>query len=350
MSRALIQRLYDAHAFDAMLLDVDMRDYHVPFDDLTNQATTESSLRDAVAKSERVALTGVSGSGKSSVARYALDPPPQGIAPIWVPVAYKDDDVATDPRKFAQYLVDVISTAAVAANRIPRKTREAILAGTTDDINLPTVARKHGLGLTIKHWILQGTVARDVTKTVEGGKVRRSEQDVLERANDVLEAIKAHGLFPVLVMDDTDRLVGRSDPDRMIPAFFGSVLRAAIDNLHAGIVVAVQPFYLARDDYKRCANGLIERHIQIPEIPDVDGMAAILTARVKFANRRRTAADVFADGALEELYEVYRSLEERSVRRLLSTAHAALGRSQATVADAITVEHVQAGADDALLT
>jgi ABC-type glutathione transport system ATPase component len=72
----------NAHAFDPMLLDSDMRDLHVPFDDLTGSETTERSLRDAVTKYERVALTGCSGAGKTSVARFSLDPAPDRIAPI----------------------------------------------------------------------------------------------------------------------------------------------------------------------------------------------------------------------------------------------------------------------------
>jgi hypothetical protein len=342
--------MWERHVFDSVLLEEDMSAYHVPFDRLIGKTQTETRLRDAVGKFERVSLTGLPGCGKTSVARYSLDPAPTSIAPIWVPVAYKDEDVTTNPKAFAQYLVDVISAEAAAAQRIPRKDRDAILAHATSDISLPTVARRNAGGLKLMQWLIEANVARDVTRTIEGGRFPRSEREVFGLADGVLNAIRAYGLSPVLVMDDTDRFVGRGDPDRVIPAFFGGVLRAVVDRLHAGIVVAAHPFYLEREDYRQCTPGLIERHIHIPEIPDVAGLAAILTARVRFANSRRTATDAFADGALDTLFSVYESLKERSIRAVLATAHAALARAQESLASAISPNHVEAGADDALLT
>lgn len=350
MSRQLVQKMWEQHVFDSVLLEEDMSEYHVPFDRITGKAQTEARLRDAVAKFERVSLTGVPGCGKTSVARYSLEPAPARIAPIWVPVAYKDEDVMTSPKAFAQYLVDVISADAAAAQRIPRKDREAILARATSDINLPTVARRNAGGLKLMRWLIEANVARDVTRTIEGGKLPRSEQEIFGLADDVLQAIRAYNLNPVLVMDDTDRFVGRGNPDRVIPAFFGEVLRAVVDRLHAGIVVAAHPLYLERKDYRKASSGLIEQHIRIPEIPNLDGLAAILTARVGFANARRTANDAFAEGALDELFGTYKRLNEKSIRAVLAAAHAALARAQEALAPAISADHVKAGADDALLT
>lgn len=349
MSQRVIQQLFDAHVFDSMLLDIDMRDYHVPFDDLTGSATTESSLRQAVGKYERVALTGHSGCGKTSVARYSLDPPPDLIAPIWVPVAYKNDGVTREPKLFAQYLVEVILDSASAVERIPRRDREALLAGATSDVRLPIEARKLGLGVTIKQWIFQGNVARDITRTVGGERLPRSEEAVLAQANNVLETIKAHGLYPVLVMDDTDRFIGRTNVDEIVPAFFGSVLRSVVDNLHAGIVVAAHPYYLERDDYRRYATGLVERHLHIPELKSVEALGRLLGPRIGFASEGCEASDVFDDDALKELFAVYGSVDERSIRSALVVAHAALGRSHVDGAETITVEHVRGGADDAFM-
>jgi hypothetical protein len=142
---------------------------------------------------------------------------------------------------FAQYLVEVILDTADAVQRIPAIDREALLEGATRDIRLPARTRKLGLGATIKPWILEGNVALDITRTAGGGSLPRSEEAVLDRANDVVSAIKAHGLDPVLVMDDTDRLIGRASADQLIPAFFGTVLRSVVEHLHAGIVVAAHP-------------------------------------------------------------------------------------------------------------
>jgi Cdc6-like AAA superfamily ATPase len=350
MSRQLVQKMWEEHVFDSVLLEEDMSGYHVPFDYITGKATTEARLRDAVAKFERVSLTGVPGSGKTSVARYSLEPAPASIAPIWVPVAYKGEDVTTSPKAFAQYLVGVISAAAAAAQRLSRKDREAILARATSDINLPAVARRNAAGLKLMLWLIEANVARDVTRTIQGGTFPRSEQEMFHLADEVLDAIRAYRLNPVLVIDDTDRFIGRGNPNRVIPAFFGEVLRSVVDELHAGIVVAAHPVYLEREDYRRVSSGLIEKHIKIPEIPNVDGLADILTARVRFANARRTASDAFADGALDELFDVYTRQREKSIRAALAAAHAALARAQEAFAAAISADHVKAGADDALLT
>lgn len=349
MSRTLIEAMYDQHVFDAMLLNADIGSFHVPFDELRGEQATEAALRGSVARFERVALNGISGSGKTSVARHVLDPAPDGIAPIWLSLAYKGDALATDPLRFAQNLVDALSAHAVAAQRLAAAEREQVLAAATREIALPTVARRRGGSLGVRAWMLQGSLAQDVTRTVEGGLVHRSEGEVLERANDVLEAIRAHGLHPVVVMDDTDRLIGRGDPERLIPAFFGSVLRAAVEILRAGVVIAVQPYYLERSDYREHASAVVEAHVAIPEVPGVDGVAAILTERAHYAEPTATAGDAFTATALDELFDVYRRQPSRTVRALLLAAHHALSRAREAAAEQIDLEHVQAGADDALL-
>lgn len=350
MTQGLVEQLFSAHAFDPMLLDVDMREYHVPFDELTGTKSVESHLRTAVSKYERVALTGYPGSGKTSVARFSLDPPPDQIAPIWVPVAYKSDGVTREPMLFAQYLVEVILDTADAVQRMPSKQRDALLAGATSDIRLPTEARRLGLGAAIRPWIFQGNIALDITRTAGGGSLPRSEESVLNLANDIIGAIKAYGLAPILVMDDTDRLIGRDKADEVIPAFFGNVLRAVVEHLHAGIVVAAHPFYLDRPDYRRHTTGLIERHIQIPQLETAAALAAIFKPRIAFVSKEHDASDVFDPDALDGLFAAYASQAERSIRSALAVAHAALGRAETAGANTITREHVEAGADDAMIS
>jgi hypothetical protein len=149
-------------------------------------------------------------------------------------------------------------------------------------------------------------------------------------------------------MDDTDRLVAR-DPDALIPAFFGEVLRATVDRLDAGLVVAVHPAYLERRDYKTHAAGLIEAHVKIPEIPNASAMTAILNPRVAYASSAHTLVDAFHADAITELHGSYLALEKRSVRAVLAIAHAALARAHKAARDLVDVEHIQHGVTDALL-
>lgn len=350
MSPELINEMYEGHVFDAMLLEADMASFHVPFDDLRGDAATEAVLRDAVARFERVALTGEAGSGKTSVARYVLESPPPGILPIWVSLAYKEEPLATKPARFAENLVDVLSSYAVRTASLTAEQREQALRGATPEVHLPGTSRRLGGNVGLKAWLLNAEVGGDVTRTIEGGRVPRSEGDILQRANEVLQAIRAHSLEPVLVMDDTDRLIGRSQADALIPRFYGDVLRVVVEQLRAGIVLAAQPFYLQHDEYKRYSRGIVERHLPVPVLPDAAAVGKILTTRIHYVRPGASAGDAFAAQAIDELYQVYRRQQPRTIRALLAAAHSALTRAQTSRSSLIDVEHVQAGADDALLS
>jgi hypothetical protein len=346
----LITEMYEGHVFDAMLLEADMAYFHVPFDDLWGDGATEAALRDAVGRFERVALIGESCSGKTSVARYVLESPPPRILPIWVSLAYKEEGIATTPARFAENLVDVLSAYAVRTSSLTAEQREEALRGATPDIVLPGTSRRVGGSVGLKAWLLNGEVARDVTRTIEGGQVPRSEGDILQRANDVLEAIRAHSLEPVLVMDDTDRLIGRSKADTLIPRFYGSVLRVVVEQLRAGLVLAAQPFYLHHDEYKRYSRGIVERHLSVPVLPDAAAVREILTTRIHYVRPRATADDAFVAEAINELFQIYSRQQPPTIRALLTAAHSALTRAQTGRASMIDIEHVEAGADDALLS
>jgi len=53
-------------------------------------------------------------------------------------------------------------------------------------------------------------------------------------ANEALDAIRAHGLVPVLVADDTNGLlaVPGEDGEALFHSFFGEVLRSLVDQLY----------------------------------------------------------------------------------------------------------------------
>ena len=57
---------------------------------------------------ERIGLQGPIGCGKTSVLRFALDDSDTEIAPIWVSVAFDDDDVVLDVRRFAAHLIQSV--------------------------------------------------------------------------------------------------------------------------------------------------------------------------------------------------------------------------------------------------
>ena len=107
VSNQVLNRLLDVHAFDGSPLHVDLPAFHVPFDDRGRHGC-ESGVVRAARSTERIGLQGPIGCGKTSVLRYALDDPDTEIAPIWVSVAFDDDEVVLDVRRFAAHLIQSV--------------------------------------------------------------------------------------------------------------------------------------------------------------------------------------------------------------------------------------------------
>ena len=136
MSGELIEALRAAAAFDATPLPEDLAALHVPFDDLLGEERTERELRKAAEASGRIALVGAMGAGKSSVLSYALTPS-EGFAPLPISVAPESDETVTDPGRFAQHVVRVISTWAAEAEMLSSEQRDeaaAIRRGGAGDV------------------------------------------------------------------------------------------------------------------------------------------------------------------------------------------------------------------------
>jgi hypothetical protein len=309
------------------LRDVDLAAYHVAFDEVHGNAAIEGELARAAGVFERTAIIGPIGCGKTSVARFVLDGMPEEsrIAPVWVSVAFDGPEVISDPRRFAAHLVQAITKQAAGAELLEDSARDAILRAAAERRPMDEIARKTGGKIGAKWWALNAEIARDVTKTLKGVDLQRPLADMLEAADAALGAIQAHGLYPVLVIDDSDsftRLGDVEDRTPLVEAFFGAVLRAIAD-LRAGIVVAVHERYLTMDAYQRANDGLLETPITIPEI--VSGhVRRIIARRVAFAAPGSSAEDLFEEEALEELYAIHRGPAKRNMRLTLSVAHQAL--------------------------
>jgi hypothetical protein len=323
----VLEQVLAAHALDSKLRDVDLADYHVPFDEVHGYRQVEAELARAVSVYERTAIVGPIGGGKTSLARFVLDrlPDESRIAPIWISVAFDGPEVVTDPRRFTAHVVQAIIKQAKDADRLDQSGRERILASASERRPLPGHSRRTTGQMTAKWWALGGQIGRDVTRTLEGLDLHRPLADILDAADEALAAIAAHHLHPVLVVDDSDsftRLAGIEDRTPVIAGFFGPVLRAIAD-LRAGIVVAVHERYLEMPAYRNADDGLLETPIPVPEI--VSGhVAQILSRRVQFAAPGYAASDLFTAEALNEIYTIHRGPAKRNMRLTLSVCHQAL--------------------------
>jgi Cdc6-like AAA superfamily ATPase len=326
MNNQILTRLLDLHAFDGSPLHVDMAAFHVPFDDHARTGTESSVLR-AARSAERIGVRGPIGCGKTSVLRYTLDDPNGTIAPIWVSVAFDDDQVVLDVRRFAAHLIQSIVRDAQRAGALTLRDRDAILAAAAARRPLPGAERRVGAKLAAKFWLASGELAGDVTSTLEGVDLQRPAEEVLENVNRALEAIGLAGRQPVIVVDDSDsftrRQGSRSTRDQLVGAFFGRVLRA-LTELQAGVIVAVHDEYLQMESFERARreHGALERLLAVP--PVVSGQLDRILDR-----RTHLAASAPANGALtsaatEALAQLNRGRAGRNLRTTIGIAHAAL--------------------------
>ncbi len=326
MSHQILNQLLDAHAFDGSPLHVDMPAYHVPFDD-RGRTGTESSVVRAARSTERLGLGGPIGCGKTSVLRYTLDDPNASIAPIWVSVAFDDDQVVLDVRRFAAHLIQSIVRDAQRAGTLSARDRDAILAAAASRRPLPGSERRLAAKLGAKFWVATGGLAGEVTSILQGVDLQRPAGEMLENVNRALETIRVAERQPVIVVDDSDsftrRQGSRSTRDQLVAAFFGRVLRA-LTELQAGLVVAVHDEYLHMESFERARreHGALERLVAVP--PVVSGqLKRILERRAQLADGA-PGDNVLTPAAIEALAELNRSRTARNLRTTLGIAHAAL--------------------------
>ena len=352
MTHQILTQLLDAHAFDGSPLHVDMPAYHVPFDD-RGRTGTERSVARAARSTERLGLRGPIGCGKTSVLRYTLDDPNATIAPIWVSVAFDDDQVVLDVRRFAAHLIQSIVRDAQRAGTLTARDRDAILAAAASRRPLPGSERRLAAKLGAKFWVATGQLAGEVTSTLQGVDLERPAREVLENVGRALETIRGADHQPVIVVDDSDSFTRRqgspSTRDQLVGAFFGPVLRA-LTELQAGLVVAVHDEYLHMESFERARreHGALERLVAVP--PVVSGqLKRILDRRIQLAGGA-PGDDVLTPTAIDTLTDLNRSRTARNLRTTLGIAHAALVAAVDRGADLIDEQDVARAAVEQLGT
>lgn len=345
MSAGLVAAAADARAaFDPTPPPHSLDVCHVPFEELTGVGEVETLVARRLEAFDRIALTGPVGCGKSSVARYALRHRTGRLAPIWINVATEDPDVGS-VRGFLRILVSQLTSRAARANQLSDDRRREILGATTTAEQLGSVDTKTGGELGGSYWLLSGTLSSEVTRTLDHGEAYRSTEDVRQAARDVLELIAGHDRVPVLVCDDTDRLLSTAaEPDKrdaVFRGFFGDVLRDIADHLECAVVVAAQDSYAERDGYADMTAGLLE-DIAIPILDEARQFAEIVTARVQFVDAGASARDLLTDDALRRLSELHLDEHKRSLRKTLASLRAALSLAAGEGAELVEHRHVDA--------
>jgi hypothetical protein len=344
VSRDLIAALRREAAFDPTPLPEDLAALHVPFDELLGEARTERALHEAAEARGRIALVGAMGAGKSSVLSYTLTPA-RGFAPLPISVAPESDETVTDPGRFAQHVVRVISTWASEVELLSEAQRDELLRAVADRRVLTGRSRQTHAGIAMQlPWLAKGELARDVRRELEPAIAPgRSAVEQLEALRRLTRVIRAIELEPLLLIDDSDRWLRRGVPRaEIVGAFFGRVRELA--ELETGFAVAVHEGYLELAEYRESAVGALNTRVDIPRLTDEGQLARILDHRVRAFTGEGSASEILDSKALTGLWRFYGADGEHSLRKALQIAHTAL--SEAALADH---DHVGAALIDAAI-
>ncbi|HEV3323383.1 MAG TPA: hypothetical protein VG147_14460 [Solirubrobacteraceae bacterium] len=314
-----------------------------PYEQLVSGCNLESELRTHVTNHGRVGLVGAIGSGKSSVSRYALGAPE--LAMIALNVVTEDRKKIATVRGFLEILVSQLLSRANSAGRITRKLREDLLADTTPTINPPRTEILTRGELGGAFWLLRGGVAKQVTRTLAGSESYRSTHDLRQAAREALAAITDSKLVPVLLADDTDRLLRVADnpeeAEQLFRGFFGEVLREIAEQLECGLILAIHDSYLAHKDFQGFTTGrIVTKHI--PRLTESGQLAQIISRRAGFLAKPAHCEDLLTQDGLERLTTIHCEGRDGELRATLSIFYQALALACQDGSEQVEEHHIRA--------
>jgi hypothetical protein len=314
-----------------------------PYEQLVPGCHLESEIREAVAKYGRIGVVGGIGCGKSGVSRYALGA--AGLGMIALNVVTEDREKIATVRGFLEIFVSQLLSRATIAAALSSDVRERLLASAAPTESLPRSEIRTRAELGGALWLLNGGVAREVTRTLGGTESYRSTQDLRQAARDALEAISANDVIPVLLADDTDRLLAVADDaaqaDALFRGFFGEVLREIAEQLECGLVLAIHDRYRDREDYAGLTMGRIETK-EIPALDEPSQLEKIIDRRGEFVDPPVQCGELLTPAGLDRLTAIHAAGPAGGLRATLSVFHQALGLAISDGSESTDERHITA--------
>ncbi len=342
MGADTLHSLLQTNGFLPSALPDDLLACHVPFEDLEPGSDVETALADRAERGLGIALIGPSGSGKSAATAYALGNVATQFAAIRIPVFYETEETIEDPGRFARFLLQRLLARAEQLSAVNQQERDRLLVEATERITTPTktIGYHGGVGIELP-WLLKADAAREVTLTIQGADLTGSTDSVLQVIDRVIETIRASGLTPIIVLDDTDRWLQVGDTDRrgLVGRFFGVIARMLAER-GCGLLVAVHETYLDMPEYVNGTRGFLTEAIRLPRLSSPGSLGQILEHRVRLQVPTSSIDDAFARDAVEGLYHYYATAWHFSLRWTLQAAHEALTEAVDAGLDTITLSSV----------
>jgi hypothetical protein len=344
MSHDALRALDESRAFEATRRFEELSLYHVPFDELNGDKQTEDAFTHMVANQGRVAIIGPSGSGKSSLIAAVLGPLaldlPDQIVPLRVPVATESDETVTHPGPMSRHLVRYITRWA-SSERFTEAEKGEFQKGVAE-VSRRTgggKSREYHVGLPL--WLANVEFARQVQSTGDEYESQASGADAVEYLKRMLALFASHGLFAVLVLDDSDIWLRIPNLDRtgVANAFFMQTVRMITKELDTGLVLAVHDDYLELAGYGE-ARQWLSGEIRIPRL--VDGRAGIeslLRDRLAVVDVNVRIEDVLEEDGIALLAKHYES--GKPIRDVLRVAQRSLQHALSDGTDLITAQLVE---------
>lgn len=346
MSFPLLEASGRSPAFDPTPPPMSLAEAHVKYSVLTGD-DIEGEVAKELAGFGRVALVGPTGSGKSSLARYVLKPNGHALAPIWINVATEDHALIGTVRGFLEVLTSQLVRKAQRVGALNDKARREVLRRIQGSEPLGVDEAQLQTQLGGSFWLLKGGLAAEISRTFDHGEAYRPTEDLRDGVREVLAALREHELTPVLVADDTDRLlrVGANPEvsESLFLGFFGEVLREITDQMECGLIVATHDRYVERHDYKELTDGRL-RSLSLPILDEPAHFGSLITARVEFIERHASWRDLVEPEAVERLSDLHTQSDQRSIRRTLATLREALVFAAAEGAELCAARHVDGAA------